>query len=289
MLMNFGPVNKRGGEKRLNVLFSRARKHMAVISSIRYDQITNEYNEGANYLRRFLQYAGHVSSGRMTEARSILDGLPDDSPGSAPATPTLVRQQLKDQLLAHGFEVDGPIGQSDFKCSLAVKKKGEEEEYAVAILIDDEDHYRNENRIEQYYLRPALLRSFGWKVLPVYAKDWLHQPQKVMEQLLNILGRSRNTSFMPAGSMSPGASMSPEDPVSPGEWTHLSFRRWVHPVDDLFWEGATDDSRLILRWGRNGARGQTRIQTFADPETAIRELDRLEKMQGEKGWVQEPR
>ncbi|HXO76569.1 MAG TPA: DEAD/DEAH box helicase, partial [Puia sp.] len=56
MLMNFGPVNKKGGEKRLNVLFSRARKHMAVVSSIRYEQITNEYNEGANYLRRFIQY-----------------------------------------------------------------------------------------------------------------------------------------------------------------------------------------------------------------------------------------
>ncbi|MBS1661390.1 MAG: DUF4011 domain-containing protein, partial [Bacteroidetes bacterium] len=67
MLMNFGPVNKKGGEKRLNVLFSRARKHMAVVSSIRYEQITNEYNEGANYLRRFLQYAELISQGRMEE------------------------------------------------------------------------------------------------------------------------------------------------------------------------------------------------------------------------------
>ena len=62
MLMNFGPVNKRGGEKRLNVLFSRARMHMAVVASIRYEDITNEYNEGANYLRRWLQYAELIRS-----------------------------------------------------------------------------------------------------------------------------------------------------------------------------------------------------------------------------------
>ena len=36
MLMNFGPINQRGGEKRLNVIFTRARHHMAVVSSIRH-------------------------------------------------------------------------------------------------------------------------------------------------------------------------------------------------------------------------------------------------------------
>src|SRR5262249_26223895 len=43
MLMNFGPINQRGGEKRLNVIFSRARHHMVVVSSIRHQAITNDY------------------------------------------------------------------------------------------------------------------------------------------------------------------------------------------------------------------------------------------------------
>ena len=41
MLMNFGPINQTGGEKRLNVAFSRAKKHMAIVSSIRHADITN--------------------------------------------------------------------------------------------------------------------------------------------------------------------------------------------------------------------------------------------------------
>src|SRR5262249_50430751 len=48
MLMNFGPINKSGGEKRLNVIFSRAKHHLAVVSSIGWSSITNEYNDGAN-------------------------------------------------------------------------------------------------------------------------------------------------------------------------------------------------------------------------------------------------
>ena len=58
MVMNFGPINQDGGEKRLNVIFSRARVHMAIVSSIDADAITNTYNDGANTLRRFLEYAG---------------------------------------------------------------------------------------------------------------------------------------------------------------------------------------------------------------------------------------
>ncbi len=188
MLMNFGPVNKKGGEKRLNVLFSRAKQHMAVVSSIRYDQITNEYNEGANYLRRFLQYAELISQGRMEHARAILDGLaPVKAETYAGVRPTIVRSQLKEQLTALGYEVAEQVGQSGFKCSLAVKRNADDEAWSLAILIDDDQHYRNKNLIEQYFQRPAILRSFGWKILAVYSKDWLHQPQRVMEQVIKAL------------------------------------------------------------------------------------------------------
>ncbi|MCO6455463.1 MAG: DNA2/NAM7 family helicase, partial [Pirellulaceae bacterium] len=63
MRMNFGPINKSGGEKRLNVAFSRARHHMAVISSIRDHHITNEFNDGARCLRDYLRYAAALSRG----------------------------------------------------------------------------------------------------------------------------------------------------------------------------------------------------------------------------------
>src|SRR5215510_13781875 len=75
MLMNFGPINQRGGEKRLNVIFSRARHHMAVVSSIRHEAITNDNNTGAAALKHFLRYAEHLSGGRVRAAHQVLQGL----------------------------------------------------------------------------------------------------------------------------------------------------------------------------------------------------------------------
>ena len=279
MLMNFGPVNKKGGEKRLNVLFSRARKHMAVISSIGYEQITNEYNEGAGYLRRFLQYAELVSCGQMKNARAILDSLvADRTSTSATITPTIIRTQLHEQLSALGYEVAGPIGQSDFKCSLAVKKQPGDEDYALAILIDDEEHYRNGNLVEQYYQRPAILKEFGWNVLPVYAKDWLHQPQRVLDQILRTLNGEPLAATL-------------QTTVDDKQDPRLSFHRLNHPESKTFWEAAIDGNKLIVRWGKTGTRGQTRQKTFPDETTALQELEKQKNEQIEKGYVpdQEPR
>lgn len=190
MFMNFGPVNRRGGEKRLNVIFSRAKKHMAVISSIKHHHITNEHNDGARSFKRFLHYAEMVSTGRMEEARSILDSLlPADNTAMRQDTNQLsvTIQQVKSALQDAGFTVDEAVGQSSFRCTLAVKRHADDRQYSLGILMDDEQHYRNNNLVEQYYQRPAILQAFGWKIAHVYAKDWLADRHRVMQMLLAIL------------------------------------------------------------------------------------------------------
>ncbi len=185
MIMNFSPINKKGGEKRLNVIFSRAKKHMAIVSSIKHHNITNEYNEGANYFKRFLQYAELVSAGNMQTARMVLDGLMlQKSNGQATTPGSIILREIKKQLQEHGYEVDENIGQSSFKCSLAVKAKAGDENYALSVMIDDDRHYDNRNLIEQYYQRQAILESFGWKCMYVLSKDWLHHPEKVLQQVI---------------------------------------------------------------------------------------------------------
>jgi predicted DNA-binding WGR domain protein len=305
MLMNFGPINKKGGEKRLNVLFSRARTHMAVISSIRHTAITNEYNEGANYLKRFLQYAEMVSQGQMKGARSILDSLVlRKDTGSADARPSLVREQIRQQLQAMDYEVDELIGQSDFKCSLAVKARSGDQAYTLGILLDDEKHYLNDNLIEQYYQRPAILERFGWKVLPVFSRDWLHQPQKVMEQICKVLetpatagemaekgdvGTEKSTGSLSGVEMGTGKISASS---LPGPYDHLPFQRLLlkDEVSDKFWEAATEGNKLVVRWGRTGSKGQIQLKTFPDGEAARKEMEKLIKEKQGKGYQpQEPR
>ncbi len=294
MLMNFGPINKKGGEKRLNVLFSRARTHMAVVSSIRHTAITNEYNEGANYLKRFLQYAETVSLGQMKGARSILDSLLlRKDAGSADIRPFLVREQIKQQLQAMGYVVDELIGQSDFKCSLAVKATSGDQAYTLGILLDDEKHYMNDNLIEQYYQRPAILERFGWKVLSVFSRDWLHQPQKVMELIRKMLEEPEADAE--AGKKEPESVEKNEGVIStgkisassvPGPYDHLPFQRLRLKDDasDKFWEAATDGNKLVVRWGRTGSKGQIQLKSFPDEETARKEMEKQIKEKQGKGY-----
>ena len=97
---------------------------------------------------------------------------------------TTVLKEIKQQLEKQGYEVAEQVGQSKFKCSLALKINAEDQEYTLGIFIDDDKHYDKNNLLEQYYQRPAILKSFGWRSIHVFAKDWLHQPEKVMEQII---------------------------------------------------------------------------------------------------------
>lgn len=289
MLMNFGPINKKGGEKRLNVIFSRAKKHMAVVSSIKYHNITNEYNEGANYFRRFLQYAENVSGGHMQVARTILDSLVAHKRSTETTSrASVIASQLKQQLIQRGYEVAEQVGQSDFKCSLAIKRAPKDEEYCLSILVDDEKHYSNNNLLEQYYQRPAILQSFGWRTIHVFAKDWLQSPQKVIELIIRRLHEEPVaeeeivTAEVPLSETSTPVATT----TAPTAYEHIRFERLVFTdaTSNKFWEAGTDDNKLIVRFGRIGTKGQVQAKTFATPELANKEKDKLVNEKRSKGY-----
>lgn len=295
--MNFGPINKKGGEKRLNVIFSRAKKHMAIISSIHHHHITNEYNEGANYFRRFLHYAESVSNGNMDTARTILDGLViNKKTTTRTTTGNIVLKELQQQLQRAGYFTTANVGQSDFKCSLAVKLGEADEDYGMSILIDDELHYSNKNLVEQYYQRPAILQAFGWRMIHVFAKDWLANPAKVLEQVIKRLEEKPDlVTAEPVVEEIEQEMPAPEEIVTeqpaqvaavPGfediRFTRLEF---TDAGSHKFWEVATQDNKLVVRFGRIGSKGQVQLKTFEDAALAEKEMQQLVEDKKRKGYV----
>lgn len=284
MLMNFGPINRKGGEKRLNVLFSRAKKHMAVVSSIRHQHITNDYNEGAAYLKRFLHYAEMVSTGNMRQARNILDSLvaKDREPGkngsAAPAATEHITHQVKAALEAAGYTVDEMIGQSSFKCTLGIKKKHDDPVYSLGLLVDDEGHYNNANLVEQYYRRPATLRAFGWNLVQVFAKDWLEDRQRVLAGIWQQLDHTGEATTQAAATTTSPAPPAPQQPGS----TLL-----VSADGQQFWEIKQEGHRLLLRFGKTGSRGQAEVKSLESEQQAILQREALIAAQLERGYQRE--
>jgi hypothetical protein len=181
MLMNFGPINKAGGEKRLNVIFSRAKHHLAVVSSIRWSAITNDYNDGASCLKSYLRYAEAMSVGATGDAASALSAYGPRAPALARRSKSSLEARLAKALEARGLEVELGVGTSQFRCSLGVRRPGEHR-YALGVLLDDPDHQGRAVE-EVLHAQAAVLRGFGWRTLTVLHRDWYAGPELVVQRI----------------------------------------------------------------------------------------------------------
>jgi predicted DNA-binding WGR domain protein len=322
MLMNFGPINQRGGEKRLNVIFSRAKHHMALVSSIRHHDITNDYNDGANSLKNFLHYAEAVSKGDTTTARRVLENL---NPLSRKALAPLslgdaVVEQLAAALRARGYSVDLNVGQSRFRCDLAVGGKTESL-YRLGILVDTDGHYANPNLLDRYLMQPSILRAFGWRFTLVLTKDWYHNQDDVVSRIEKLLQgeemveepeapiaepaepapvaieeKAAAAAPIPSPNSDPAPAptvVSPVKPVSapavvasaakPGSVRHFEF---IGGGSSKFWEIAVTGNSFTVRFGRIGTAGQSQTKTFADEARAAREAENLVSEKVKKGYLE---
>ncbi|MDB6034231.1 MAG: helicase, partial [Verrucomicrobiales bacterium] len=316
MLMNFGPINQRGGEKRLNVIFSRARHHMAVVSSIRHNAITNEYNDGANSLKNFLQYAEAVSRGDEKAARRVLENLnPLTRKSLAPETQKdAVIEKLAEALRGRGYAVDLHVGQSKFRCDLAVRATTDGL-YQLGVLVDTDAHYNNPNLLDRYLMQPSILRAFGWKVAIVLTKDWYHNPEDVLNRLERMLkgaahaedekveleevplDAAQERAIQSSSVVLPTKASAAKQPLElwnteapkPAAAPSATNRRYFELVEggtSKFWEATLSGNNLTVRFGRIGSNGQSQAKTFADDPTAQREVSKLIAEKVKKGYVE---
>jgi predicted DNA-binding WGR domain protein len=296
MLMNFGPINQRGGEKRLNVIFSRARHHMAVVSSIRHPAITNDYNDGAAALKNFLRYAECMSRGDVATGRAVLANLNPLTRKTLAGEPPrdVVVTQIAAALRERGHVVDEQVGQSRFRCDLAVRDASGQC-YAAGILVDTAAHYANRDIEERCVTRPQILSAFGWRVTIVLSRDWYHEPDATIERIERKLRDEpealdtidvESSEVVPLPAVSPAPSIPVEPEPSEGTKPPRTVRRLERKDDhsDKFWEISANESLITIRWGRRGSQGQTQTRQFPTAERAQAELEKLIGEKLRKGY-----
>ncbi len=311
MLMNFGPINQRGGEKRLNVIFSRARHHMAIVSSIRHHAITNDYNDGANSLKNFLHYAEAVSLGDHASARRVLENLnPLNRKTLAPAAERdAVIEELARALRARGHAVDLHVGQSKFRCDLAVRDAADGF-YRLGLLVDTDAHYANPDLVERYLTQPGILRAFGWRIALVLTKDWYHEPEAVVARIERLLaGDAAASEAVEAAieeliepEVSVAASVQNSSASQPFSSTTVpppALPAAAGPVDSetrrfefvgggssKFWEVTLSGPTFTVRFGKIGTPGQSQSKSFANATKARSEMEKLIAEKVKKGYAE---
>ena len=181
MSQSFGPVSSEGGERRLNVLFTRARKQCRVFASIRHSEIRLDATRhtGPRVLKRFLKFA---ETGEMDVP--VMTGAPMDSP---------FEESVAMALQAYGYRVEPQVGSSGFKIDLAVYDPDDEGRFLLAVECDGARYHSSSWARERDRLRQAVLERKGWRFHRIWSTDWFYERESELAKLLDSIARARST------------------------------------------------------------------------------------------------
>jgi len=199
LTLNFGPLNRDNGWKRLNVAITRSKKEMKIFTSVKPEMIDNARtsSKGLLDLKEFLEYARR---GRMAidfkeaEVRSKKDTLSH-----------VIQKELEDR----GFKVDTNIGSSKYKVDLGVVDPRNQDEYLLGILCQGESYNSARSARDRDILQESMLKGLGWNLHHVYPMDWVENKEKEIERIVNhvkeiLAGESLGETVKPEGKSSFG-------------------------------------------------------------------------------------
>ncbi|MFW9992701.1 MAG: DUF3320 domain-containing protein [Candidatus Odinarchaeota archaeon] len=179
-LKNFGPVTQFGGERRFNVLISRAREKIFVITSVHPgDYPEGSKNKNFEIVRQYLLYAG---SNDELYLKNVQDEHLKDKEISEPLLIDAVANFLKD----HGYEVETRVGTSESRIDLTVVHP-ETGQYVIAIELDGPSYQQSRTARDRDRLRESFLRKLGWKYYRLWSNEWISDPENASKKLLNAV------------------------------------------------------------------------------------------------------
>lgn len=172
--MNFGPMNRIGGERRLNVAITRARHELRVFSSLKAEQMDLARTQavGVRDLKLFLEFAERGTRA-LAEAHSGSQGG-FESPFEETVAAALARK---------GWQLHTQIGASAFRIDLAVVHPDAQGVYLCGIECDGATYHRSATARDRDKLREQVLRDLGWDILRVWSTDWWIDAAGTLEKL----------------------------------------------------------------------------------------------------------
>jgi very-short-patch-repair endonuclease/DNA polymerase III delta prime subunit len=177
--MSFGPLNNDGGERRLNVLITRAKMRCEVFTNITADDIdvTRTKSYGIQSLKNFLYFAQHGKLYMTGET-----GLPADSP---------FEEMVAAKLEALGYTVRKQVGSKGFYIDMAIVDPRYPGRYLLGIECDGAAYHSARSARDRDRLRQQVLEGIGWKMYRVWSTDWFRNPEKELNRLVDVIEQAR--------------------------------------------------------------------------------------------------
>ena len=182
--MNFGPINKAGGGKRLNVAFSRARTDMMIFTCLQSSQIkiTDTSPEGLIAFRDFLKF---VEGGELKQSEAV-----SQNPHQAQSG---ICDRICAALESKGYRYQTHVGHSDFQIDIAVIDPYHPDQYLLGIMLDGEQYNRTRNTRDREVSQTNVLARLGWKLTRVWSIDWWDDANRQINRLQEMLKPLKET------------------------------------------------------------------------------------------------
>lgn len=166
--MNFGPLSKSGGERRLNVAITRAKYNVKLVGSILPTDIDVDRvsDEGPKLLRSYIDFA---INGIAVLQREVIesDFVQHDSP---------FEKAVYDFLDRKGYKLATQVGCSGYRIDMAVKHPTINGQYVLGIECDGAAYHSAKTARERDRLRQDVLENMGWKIYRIWSTDWIKDP-----------------------------------------------------------------------------------------------------------------
>ena len=206
-MMNFGPLNRSGGERRLNVAVTRAKEQVVVFASCKGAELDLSRTQavGAAHLKAFLEYAERGGVAVASDAaKSRRDACADE---------------VAAFLSQHGYAVERNVGCSGYRIDVGVRCSDKGDGYLAAIECDGDSYASALTTRDRDELRASVLRSLGWNVVHVWAADWALDRKRGEERLLKELDEIRRApdGMLPAPKFTPEVTFPRRRPASTAE------------------------------------------------------------------------
>lgn len=203
----FGPLLQEGGERRLNVAITRARRRMTVVSSFSHMDVRPDYPKlGVRLLRGFLEYA--ASEGARLESGTVTDVSLNE-----------FEQSVRDELTRNGLNLVGQVGSSRYRIDLVAMHPSKPGRYVLAIECDGASYHSAPTARDRDRLRQQQLEALGWRFHRIWSTDWFSRRDEEVRRTLDAFTAAVvHADDVDAGVSSPEQAVSPqtEPAASPG-------------------------------------------------------------------------
>lgn len=171
--MRFGPLGTEGGERRLNVLISRAKRRCEVFSSITDEQIDPDFASSRKGVFAFKLFLHFARTGRLSMSEST--GRDHES---------VFEEQVARALNERGYQVKRQVGIAGFFVDLAIADPAYPDRYVLGIECDGNSYREARSARDRDRLRQTILEDHGWIMHRIWCTDWFKRPSEQLDKVV---------------------------------------------------------------------------------------------------------